>query len=200
MRIKSVPNKVIVACSGGPDSMALLEYCRLGKKDVAALHIHHGTNASSEGLVLVQEYCDKHNILLFSRGTGARELGKLPRVSDEQFWSEKRASIYRAFQSADNERIVITGHTLDDAMEWWLLSAFRGNPLLLPWQGLHTYRPALLVDRCELRHFAETRGVPFIDDPTNVGHANDRAKLRTLPLEALFPQIRGTIRNKLLVA
>lgn len=196
MQIQPIPNKVLVACSGGPDSMSLLEYCRLGKKDVAALHIHHGTDASSDGLAYLDKYCTQHGILLIQRCIPLRLLGAV-RCSSEQYWSEQRAHIYSTFRTSDKERVVITGHTLDDAIEWWLLSSFRGNPLLMPWNGPSVYRPALLCSRAELRSFAERHDVEFYDDPTNVGHHNDRAKLRTLPLEALFPQIRGTIRNKL---
>ena len=190
-----IPDKVIVAVSGGPDSMALLEFCRLGKKNVTALNIHHGTNFSSEAFTLVQAYCDKHDIPLESMAIPQPEMQTL---NKETYWHDCRAEIYTQASKYFSGRSVLTGHTLDDAIEWWLLTSFKGSGKLLARTGAHsTLRPMLLTDRSEVRDFADRHGVPYLDDPTNVGFSNDRARLRTLPLEQLFPYIRGTVRNKL---
>ena len=180
--------------------MALLEFCRLGKKNVTALNIHHGTQFSSEAYQLVCSYCEKHDIVLEGLATGAPDSV----TNAEAFWHDRRAARY-AETSAYYGRPVLTAHTLDDAIEWWLLTSFKGNSRLLSYTGEAVtacgerivLRPALLTDRAELRSFADRHGVPYLDDPTNIGYHNDRARLRTLPLEQLFPYIRGTIRNKL---
>ena len=198
----TIPDKVIVAVSGGPDSMALLEFCRLGKKNVTALNIHHGTQFSSEAYQLVCSYCEKHDIPLEDTSIPQPE-AQTP--NKEAYWHDGRAEIYKHMSNYFSGRPVLTAHTLDDAIEWWLLTSFKGNSRLLSYTGEAVnasgerivLRPALLTDRAELRSFADRHGVPYLDDPTNIGYHNDRARLRTLPLEQMFPYIRGTIRNKL---
>ena len=44
----SIPKKVTVACSGGPDSMAVLDFLVKGKKDITVAHFNHGTDHGNE--------------------------------------------------------------------------------------------------------------------------------------------------------
>ena len=55
-----------LAVSGGPDSMACLDFFRQGKKDVTALFIDHNTEARNEGRIILEEYCAKHSLSVFS--------------------------------------------------------------------------------------------------------------------------------------
>lgn len=194
----AIPERVIVAVSGGPDSMALLEFCRLGKKAVVALNIHHGTYFSSRAYQLVKSYCASSGIEFDSVGI-SQPCSSAANL--ETYWHDERARAYVKASEFYGGAPVLTGHTLDDAIEWWLLTSFKGSSKLMPYEGAHnTLRPMLLTDRSEVREFADRHKVPYLDDPTNIGFSNDRARLRTLPLEQLFPYIRGTIRNKYLGA
>lgn len=191
-----IPERIIVAVSGGPDSMALLDYCRQSPASIAAVvNINHGTEFSLVAGSLVRSYCDVISVNLeeFSMA-----LPEHPCANKEAYWHDERANIYKQVSSKYGGIPVLTGHTLDDAIEWWLLTSFKGAGKLLSSVGLHrTYRPLLLTDRSEVRDFADRRGVPYLDDPTNIGFHNDRARLRTLPIEQLFPYVRGTVRNML---
>ena len=40
----NIPNQVTVACSGGPDSMAIIDFLRKGRKGVTVAHFDHGTD------------------------------------------------------------------------------------------------------------------------------------------------------------
>ena len=55
-----IPKKIIVACSGGPDSMAVLDFLRSGKHDVEIAFFNHGTETSYRSLVIVENYAKKH--------------------------------------------------------------------------------------------------------------------------------------------
>ena len=56
-----IPNKITIAVSGGPDSMAALDFLSR-RRDVSAAFFHHDTDASEKGFSLVKTYCEKHGI------------------------------------------------------------------------------------------------------------------------------------------
>ena len=78
-----------IAVSGGPDSMACLDFFRQGKKKVSAIFVHHNTEASDEGYDSVSRYCAKHSIHLDSQ----RIPYKNPKSNLENFWREERYKI-----------------------------------------------------------------------------------------------------------
>jgi tRNA(Ile)-lysidine synthetase-like protein len=180
----NIDRRVVVACSGGPDSMALLHFCRVGRKDITVLHFQHGESDFSKlSRCLVEDYCSDHELPLC--------VTKLP-YGTEAEWHDMRSQYYQM-----SEAQVVTGHTLDDAIEWYLITAFKGNPSYTPVVNGKVFRPMLNTNRSSIRDYADRNKVPYLVDPTNIGKFNDRAKLRThLPaLLGDFPYLRGTLKN-----
>ena len=185
-----IPKSVTVAVSGGPDSMALLDFCVRGKRNVSVLNFHHGTDFSETAGALVEEFCKKrelkfarHYIEPIPHGSG---------MSKEEYWSGKRREVYNSVGE-----LVLTGHNLDDAVEWWLMSCLRGSPKLMPVSNGVVARPFLLTKKATLVEWCNKRLVPYVVDPTNLDGSNDRSKIRGLihHVEGVNPGIRTTIRN-----
>ena len=180
----NIERRVVVACSGGPDSMALLHFCRTGKKDVNVLHFQHGNTAFSlKSRALVEEYCDKFELNLC--------VTNLPSASESE-WHDMRSKYYQMSESQ-----VLTGHTLDDAIEWYLITSFKGSPAYIRSCSGKVFRPMIATDRAAIREYADRCNVPYLDDPTNVGRFNDRAKLRMYLPQMMqdFPYFKGRLRN-----
>ena len=59
-----VPEKVYVACSGGPDSMAILDFLIRGKRDVTVAHFNHDTPFGRFAENFVKGYCKDNSIEL----------------------------------------------------------------------------------------------------------------------------------------
>jgi len=188
-----IPLKCVVACSGGPDSMALLDFCYNGRKDVSVIHVNHGTSCADLMQANVEAYCTERNIpcnifhISYDSFT--------PRTSIEAFWGRQRNAI---FQNASAP--VLTAHHLDDAVEWWIMTSLRGKPRLLPIKNANVLRPLLLSRKTELIKWCLTRKVQYVIDPSNEdGTSNDRARLRRMMPELieLSPGIFSSVKKLL---
>ena len=186
-----IPASVTVACSGGPDSMAVVDFLRKGRHEVTVAHFDHNTPFGKKARIFVEKYCQKNNIKL-AVGTIQRE--KKPDQSWEEYWRNER---YRFFESLSGP--LITAHHLDDVMEWWTFTSFHGNPRLIPYRRDKTIRPFLATSKEEILNWVTRKGVPYLTDPTNFDDKFMRSFIRNniIP-EALKvnPGLRKVLRKK----
>ena len=116
---------IIVACSGGPDSMLLLNCLNnLNLKCVCA-HVNHNLREESkEEYEYVEKYC-KDNDIIFE----GRELHDLPKVNTELKAREKRYEFFKELVDKYKAKYVFTAHHGDDLIETILLRIVRGSTL-----------------------------------------------------------------------
>jgi tRNA(Ile)-lysidine synthase len=188
----SLPKKVYVACSGGSDSMAILDFLVRGKREVTVAHFNHNTPFGRFAEKFVKGYCRKNNIKLV---VGQIQREKLDKESWEEYWRNER---YRFFESLDGP--VITAHHLDDVVEWWTFTSFHGNPRLIPYQNNKTIRPFLSTSKEEIWNWVDRKSVPYVTDPGNFDEKYMRSLIRkNIIPEALKvnPGLRKVIKKKI---
>ena len=187
-----VPNKVYVACSGGPDSMAAVDFFRRGRKDVTIAHFDHGTEHGEDAQNLVLEWAKSEGIPVVSKKIrGHKPSGK----SWEDWWRQQRYSFLH-----DLPGLVVTGHNLDDAVEWWIMSSLHGMGKTIPKTKQNVIRPFLTTPKKNLEAWCEKNHIPFVSDPSNCSDRFTRAIVRhRLMPEALKvnPGLFKTIRKKI---
>jgi tRNA(Ile)-lysidine synthase len=202
---------VVVAFSGGADSLALLcaldelkERFRLG---LSAAHVNHRLRGSDSD-------ADEEFAARFCRGRGIPlEITRLPeRVpsggGNLEDSVRRRRYDFLARTAARRGAAVATGHTLNDQAETLLMKLFRGSgPGGLsgissmrfhrdPETGrsVRVIRPLLVVARSEvLRHLAEA-GLDYRVDRTNLDPGFDRNWVRI----DLIPRIEERLNPRLL--
>ena len=87
----NIDGKVIVACSGGPDSMFLLHVLKEYGLDVVCAHVNHNLREESkEEYEYVEDYCKNNNITF-----EGIELHDLPSVNTELVAREKRYEFFK---------------------------------------------------------------------------------------------------------
>lgn len=188
---------VLVACSGGSDSVALARIlARLRTElgvSLAIASVDHGLRAEARAEVA-------------SVGALAEELG-LPfeplrvevRSAGEGLQAAARDARYRALSEAaarlGASRIAV-GHTLDDQAETVLAAVVRGKSLHalrgIAWRRPDgVVRPLLGQRRAVLRAWLVAGGHPFVEDPSNQDLRYERARLRAAwgALETLDPRV-----------
>lgn len=171
-----IPDRIYVACSGGPDSMAALTFLNNQRRDVRAAYFDHGTAHGSQALEFVKNYCDQNGIpLTMGRVTRVRD----PDESEEEYWRNER---HKFFNSLDAP--VITAHHLDDVAEWWVFSSLHGDSKLIPYRNGVVIRPFLLTTKKELLGWLKKRDVPFVTDPSNI----EVIHMRNLIRHKIMPQ------------
>jgi len=188
---------VIVAVSGGGDSMALLvllrEYLSVIKEPprLIAVTVDHGLRAqSAEEARAVAAFCKSHAIeheTIYWQGEKPRT-GLMVRARMARY-----QLLYQCAHS-HHAKVIFTGHNLDDLAETYLMRAARQSYLeknrTLPrglaamsrqsllWQDVRLIRPLLGVRRLTLRQMLKKRAIRWIDDPSNEDRRFERVRLR----------------------
>ena len=195
-----------VGYSGGCDSTALLAACAARwPGQVHAFHVHHGLQAAADDFERhAADVCTQLAVPFASRRVDARHAAG---DSPEATARDARYAAFRAMAGAHTQspsvRSIAVGHHADDQVETLLLALSRGAglpglaamPALAVRQGLTIYRPLLGVSAADIRAWLRTRGLPWIDDPTNTDARYTRNRIRAVLLPALeqtFSQFRST--------
>jgi len=168
-----VPRKVYVACSGGVDSMAALDFLKR-KHDVFVLHFNHGTDYGFKALEFVSNYCADNDIGFLTNVTG-QEREKQARESQEEYWR----SIRYDWLERCTERQIVTAHHLDDCVETWVWSSMHGTGKIIPYsRNERVLRPFRGTRKRDLELWANLNNVPYIEDDTNTDTCYTRNYIR----------------------
>ena len=189
-----VPRKVYVACSGGVDSMAALDFLKR-KHDVFVLHFNHGTDYGFKALEFVSNYCADNDIGFLTNVTG-QEREKQARESQEEYWR----SIRYDWLERCTERQIVTGHHLDDCVETWVMSSMHGTGKIIPYsRNERVLRPFRLTRKRDLELWASLNNVPYIEDDSNQDTCYTRNYIRHEMMPNVLqvnPGIHKTIAKK----
>jgi tRNA(Ile)-lysidine synthase len=185
---------VLVALSGGPDSLALaaglaFEAPRAGLL-AGAVIVDHGLQEGSEGVAE-------------SAAEQARALGldpviirRVKVISESGPEADARTARYEALQSVASELCavaVLLGHTLDDQAETVLLGLTRGSGAtslagMSEINGLYR-RPLLSIRRTATVAACEDQGLTAWNDPHNLDPSYTRVRIRTEIMPVLENQL-----------
>lgn len=181
---------VLVACSGGLDSIALLHLLRFGlpgyRLDLRAAHLDHAMRPSSAGdAAWIRGLCRAWDVPLVSE-----RAAEAP-SSETEARRIRYAFLHRV--ARDLERVA-TAHHADDQAETLLFRMIRGTGLRglrgIPARRGPIIRPLLPFRRADLATYADRVGLAYRDDPSNrdLRMARNRIRHRVLPeLERIRP-------------
>jgi tRNA(Ile)-lysidine synthase len=177
---------VLVAVSGGPDSMALLHVlweasARLGVRLEVAT-VDHGLRAEAraEG-DLVRARAEALELpwhsLRVDVGAARRPHGGLQEAA-----RRARHEALAALAARRGAASVALGHQADDQAETVLFRVVRGTGLRglagIPYRRAPFIRPLLDVTRAEIARYLRRRSIPFVEDPSNADARFARARVR----------------------
>ncbi len=179
-----IPNgaNLLIAVSGGQDSMALLKLINDIKiQHNWLVHVWHGNHQwheKSERYALeLKRYCDKKNISFFSDRANNKTICSEEKARD---WRYKqlceRANKFLSENKKNIDIYLITGHTNTDNAETFLLNLARGSNYaglsyidkkrsLAP--NIFLIRPLLIFSREDTKTICNFLNIPIWEDPTN---------------------------------
>lgn len=199
-------DRVVVALSGGIDSMVLL-HLLLSLKIELELHLHiaHLNHMFREE--------SRHEADLI--GELVLELGlpsticsiDVPKLQKEKGLSPQEAARQARYgflvEVADREKAnrIALGHHLDDQAETVIINLLRGSGTRglagIPIIRGSFVRPLLEVSRRDIQRHAKSFGIPYLEDPSNreEGYLRNRVRLELLPYlaKAFNPRICETL-------
>jgi tRNA(Ile)-lysidine synthase len=191
--------EIVLAVSGGPDSMAMLHGASrlVARSDrrwqLRVAHLDHALRPeSATDAMFVTDAALALDLPCEVRRT---DVSALARAEGRSLEDAAREARYRFLELvAAGDALIATAHTADDAAETVLLNLLRGSGLAgargIPGTRGRIVRPLLAERRAELRLLLDEAGIGYRLDPSNAdpAHLRNRVRGELLPLlEQLRP-------------
>lgn len=168
---------ILAACSGGPDSLALLDFFlqvqRTLQLTVTAAHFEHGIRgqASRDDAAFVAEFCQQHHVPLQCEAADVPAFARQHGLSVELAARELRYRFLWKTCRKVGADVLATAHHADDQAETVLMRIMRGTGMdglaaMRPQNGRHI-RPFLGVTKDEVLAYCRSRNLQPRHDATN---------------------------------
>ena len=190
-------NKYVVACSFGPDSMALLDAALKEGLNIVVAHVNYRKREASQfEQDSLQKYCEKHNVKFYLLDL----LGKKS-VGNFQDWARKqRYEFFKDVAEKEGAIDVLVAHQQDDVIETYLMQKKRGNFVKNygisrenELFGVKIIRPLLGFSKQDLKQYDIENNVPFSIDESNLTDHYTRNKIRHSVVEKMSAEERVAI-------
>lgn len=197
--------RVIVAVSGGADSVALLAVlCGLGYDCVAAHCNFHLRGAESmRDMRHVEALTERLGVDLYVKDFDVAARQRATGESVEMACRELRYRWFYELLDREYAQCIAVGHHREDQAETFFLNAMRGSGVAglagMRYRNGHVVRPLLDVSRTDIENYLAGAGIDWVNDSTNAecDFARNRVRNRLLPLmEELFEGgVDGVLRS-----
>lgn len=202
-------HSLLLAVSGGLDSVVLAELCRRAGFDFSMAHCNFQLRGeeSNRDEAFVQALGQRYAVETYIRQFDTAGYAKQHGLSVQE---AARAQRYQWFDALMNESgrsgtLLLTAHHADDNIETLLMHFFRGTGLnglgAIPPRNGSVIRPLLPFFRSELEDFAKTAGLEWVEDASNasVKYTRNYFRLELIPaLEKVFPQVKHNLQDNIL--
>lgn len=185
-KLFNIEDKLLLAVSGGRDSMLLLWLCHQAGIDMVVAHCNFNLRgAESDGdEELVRTYCAQHKIPFYKRDFDTKNYSLSRKISIQMAARELR---YRWFESLRLEigaKAILIAQHMNDHVETVLFNMSRGTGLK-GLSGIHAIkegsaiiRPLLFLTHKEITAAVKFYEIPYRDDSSNFSNKYARNKIR----------------------
>lgn len=198
--------KVILALSGGIDSMVLAYLLLKTKVQFVAAHCNfHLRGEESDGdEKFVRDFCEKNGIQCFVKHFETEKFAKERGLSIEMAARDLRYAWFEELRQQLGYDKIAVAHHADDQAETFFINLLRGAGLrglkgMLPQNGV-IIRPLLWASREQIRQYAVENQIVWREDHTNAESVYLRNKIRNqlLPVfDELQPEARQGLYKSL---
>lgn len=181
----SAGDTVILAVSGGADSMCMLHFFKdySIENDIIVIcaHVNHGIRGeeAERDEEFVRDFCNKNTIPFECAHFDVPVLASQTGESLEECGRRLR---YEFFNSINSEAKIATAHNLNDSAETVIFNLARGTSLKgltgIPPVRDNIIRPVLCLTRDEIDQYNEVCGISYVTDSTNLNDDYSRNKIR----------------------
>lgn len=205
LNIDAREDKVVVAVSGGADSLALLHILKAVnlRLHLLAVYIDHGLRPleTPHEQRLIAKYCQTLAVQFITRTVNVHELVVREKRSLEEAARILRYAALESIRLEHGARYIAVGHTADDQVEEFFLRLIRGSSRKgLSGMSIHNdriIRPLLKENKTALIDYLNSLTISWCQDSSNLDEQflRNRVRLNLLPLlERDFnPAIRRTV-------
>ncbi|MBI3189347.1 MAG: tRNA lysidine(34) synthetase TilS [Ignavibacteriales bacterium] len=198
-------DKIIVAVSGGIDSMSLLDVLVRTKKEfdiqLCVVHFNHKLRAqeSDEDEEFVRQTAERYQLPFYTQRALTADISEECRKSIQETARELRYEFFQQLRLSTGFNKIATAHNANDNAETVLFNLLRGTgvkglcgiPASRPDVGI--VRPLLFATRAQIREYAEEHSIHYREDSSNKKTDYSRNFLR----HQVFPMLHQAINPNL---
>jgi tRNA(Ile)-lysidine synthase len=199
-------NKILLAVSGGVDSVVLLDlFVKIGYTAGIA-HCNFGLRGKeSDGdEFFVKDLAKKNHIPIFIKRFETEHYATQNGISIQMAARDLRYTWFEELIKAEGYDLIATAHNFNDTVETVLFNLIKGSGLKgltgIPVRTRNIIRPMLFATRKEIDSYAATHQLPFREDSSNTSIKYHRNHIRhkIIPeLEKINPGFIDTMKNTL---
>lgn len=182
---------IVIGCSGGPDSMALMYILQEIRKNkdllLVCAHINHNVRVESkQEEEFLKQYCLDNNIVFESM--------TIQNYGDDNFHNEARKIRYQFFEEIVNKykaKYLMTAHHGDDLIETILMRMVRGSTLKgyagfeksVKKENYTLIRPLIFATKEQIEKYNISKNIPYVIDKSNFKgkYTRNRYRKEVLP-------------------
>lgn len=174
--------KLLLAVSGGPDSMALLHFFQQEGCEIVVAHVNYGLRGkeSDRDEQFVKTYCKENKIECVS--LNAKQKIKLSKHNIQENARQIRYDFFEEVRKKYQLDCILTAHHANDNAETFIFNLLRGSGLQ-GLQGIPSHRgkiirPFLLLTKNEILRYVEINQIPYVTDRSNLKNTYTRNRIR----------------------
>ncbi|MBK9794065.1 MAG: tRNA lysidine(34) synthetase TilS [Sphingobacteriales bacterium] len=175
---------ILVACSGGVDSMVLVDVLLKLNYNVSLAHCNfqlRGKESDADELFL-QDFAMKHNIPFYNIKFDTKEYKQNKDVSTQMAARELRYNWFEQIRKENHYHSIAVAHHLDDQFETVLLNMTKGTGIkgltgMQPKNG-YIIRPLLEISKQEILLYAKENNIQYREDSSNATDDYQRNLIR----------------------
>lgn len=182
-------DRLLIACSGGMDSMGLLHFF-LYHKDrlnvaIFVSHVDHMLRGetSAKDRLFVEQFCKQYEIPVFSTAIPIPEIVEEEKGNSQAICRRERYAYFSSTMKEHNINKLVTAHHADDQLESLLMSLTRASSVkgIYPKRDFSTgtiVRPFLTVTKLEIGEYLDDKGGTYREDSSNLKDDYTRNRFR----------------------
>jgi len=175
---------LLIACSGGVDSMVLLDILQKLEYNILVAHCNFKLRGaeSDADTAFVKKYCEENNIKYFIKEFDTTKYKKEHKISTQVAARNLRYEWFEQIRIENKIHFIVTAHHADDQLETILLNFAKGTGLngLIGIKAKNNFivRPMLQISKAEILNYATENKIEFREDSSNESIDYTRNKIR----------------------
>ena len=199
-RLISEKDKILIAFSGGPDSVFLYHFLNLLKNiisiEISIVYINHNLRHDVENdLKFINEFSNSNNVNCYIESVDVKKYATKNKKSIELAARELRYEAIETIRKKIGYNKIATGHNLDDNVETFIFRLLRGTSVTglksIPKRRENIVRPILDFEKSEILSFLKNKNYKYIIDYTN----NKNDYTRNFIRNKIFPDFENINPN-----
>ena len=200
-------DKLVLAVSGGPDSIAMLNILndiRNDKKqhmnfDIIVAHVNHMIREEAiDDQKFVENFCKKIGVTFYAKSIDVQKIANNKKIGTEEAGRNARYEFFDEILEKENANKIAIAHNKNDKIETIIMNMLRGSGIaglkgIEPIKNNKYIRPLIECERFEIEEYCAQNGIEPRIDRTNFENVYTRNKVRNIVIPFIKEEFNPNI-------